>query len=151
MKKRLVVPTPGKRSKRQIAAWLLKKHIKKPVSSAFGRIKKYYELAIEYIRLKSAHKITKKHFEIGKEDLELARKKAKKEHGSKFVEEFESHSREKEKRLKPMPRKAMEMQIFFMKRIKHNLLKLFHPIRTLRESRKTKIIFAENKKGKIRI
>lgn len=135
----------------------MKRHIKRKLHQASGRISRYYALAVEYIRLKSAHKITKKHFDIGNEQLELARKKAKKEHGSKFVNEFESHSKEKEKQLKPMPRKSMEMRIFFMKRIKHNLLKLFHPIRTLRESRKTKTVADTNngpkinKKRKLRI
>lgn len=151
MKKKLIVPSPQKSRLKEIAARVLKKRIKKPIHSAFDRVKKYYALAIEYIWLKSTHAITRKQFDIGNEDLELARKQARKEQGSKFVEEFESNSREKEKQIKPMPRKAMEMRVFFMKRIKHNLLKLFHPIRALRESRKTKIVFAENKKGKIRI
>lgn len=129
----------------------LKSKAKRKLHWVSERIRKYCSLAVEYIRLKSAHKITRKQFEIGKEELELAKKKAKKEYGRIFVEEFEKMSREKHRQMKPMPEKAMQMRVHFMKRIKENILKLFHPIRTLRETRKTKIIISENKRGKIRL
>ena len=49
-------------------------------------------------------------------------------------------SKETEKQTKPMPRKALLLRVFMYKRIKRNLLKLFHPIRMLKKSRKTKTL-----------
>ena len=71
-------------------------------------------------------------------ELELAKKKAKKEHGGKIVEEFEKMSKETEKQTKPMPRKPLLLRVFMYKRIKRNLLKLSILYECLRKSKKKK-------------
>lgn len=137
VKKRKNKPLQKKNCK-QIISSVLRNNIKKPFLHSIQRTKKYTILFFEYIRMKRIHYVAKMHYDIGNEELELAKKKAKKEHGGKIVEEFEKMSKETEKQTKPMPRKALLLRVFMYKRIKRNLLKLFHPIRMLKKSRKTK-------------
>lgn len=125
--------------------------IKKPFIHPFDRARKYIILIIEYVRMKRVHAVAKMHYDIGKEELDRVKKQTRKEVGGVIAEEFEEMSKEKEREIKPMTRNALLLRIFMFKRIKRNLLKLFHPIKMLRKARKTKIIFAENKKGKLKL
>jgi hypothetical protein len=129
-----------KKDRKQIISSYFRKNVKKPFLYSIENARKHIILFFEYIRMKRVNAVAKMHYDIGNEELDLAKKKAKKEHGDKIVEEFEKMSKETEKQTKPMPRKALLLRVFMYKRIKRNLLKLFHPIRMLRKSRKTKTL-----------
>lgn len=118
--------------------------IRKPFLHFIDRTRKYMILVFEYIRMKRIHAVAKMHYDIGKEELELVKKQARKEVGGEIAEEFEKMSKEKEREVKPMTRKAILLRVFMFKRIKRNLLKLFHPIRMLRKSKKTKTVVYTN-------
>ena len=129
-----------KKDCKQIISAFFRKNVTKPFLYSVENARKHIILFFEYLRMKRVNAVAKMHYDIGNEELELAKKKAKKEHGGKIVEEFEKMSKETEKQTKPMPRKALLLRVFMYKRIKRNLLKLFHPIRMLKKSRKTKTL-----------
>ncbi|MDI6737517.1 MAG: hypothetical protein QME12_03290 [Nanoarchaeota archaeon] len=144
MKKRKNKPVIVKKDYNQLALSLFRKHIKRPFLHFIDRTRKYLILLFEYIRMKRIHAVAKMHYDMGKEELELVKKQARKEAGREIVDEFEKMSKEKEREVKPMTKKAILLRVFMFKRIKRNLLKLFHPVRMLKKSKKTKTVAYTN-------
>lgn len=100
--------------------------------------RKHIELTLAWIRLKDANDISRRHFELGQKELDNAKSKARKEIDNKMLDEFDKSARDRARAVKASPRNSFKARLFIMKRIKHNLLQLLHPIRMLRNTRKTK-------------
>ncbi len=112
--------------------------IKKPMHFAFITAKKYISLLAVWAKLKDINEISDRHFEIGHSRLKTARKAAEKRMGRKIVREFDTIAAEKAQKFHAKPKDSFKMRVFVMQRIKENVFELLHPIRLIKQAKKTK-------------
>ncbi|MBU2638696.1 MAG: hypothetical protein KJ955_07010 [Nanoarchaeota archaeon] len=114
------------------------KYIKKLFLFAIESAKKYINLLAMWAKLKNIDEISKKHFEIGRSRLETARKEAEKRLGKKIVREFDTIAEEKAEKFQARPKESFKARVFVMQRIKENVLELLHPLKLIKQAKKTK-------------
>lgn len=117
---------------------LIRKYVKKPLVLLLGVIKKYLNLLAVWIRLKNIDEISEKHFEMGHSMLATAKKETERRLGKRIVREFDTIAEQKAEKLQARPKDSFRVRIFVMQRIKYNVLELLHPIRLIKQAKKTK-------------
>ncbi|HII15099.1 MAG TPA: hypothetical protein HA362_02195 [Nanoarchaeota archaeon] len=126
-----------KPAKKRVAL-LARRYIALPFKRFLLNAKKHLALAYAWLRMKNLDEISKKHFEIGDRNLMDARKQAKKDVGRHMVKEFDAVAKQKARQMKAAPKQSFKARLFFMKRIKENIYELFHPLKVLKKTKKTK-------------
>lgn len=127
----------NKPAKKQIAS-LARRYLVLPFRRALLNAKKHLALAYAWFRMKNLDDISKKQFEMGDRNLLDARKQAEKDVGRHMVKEFDAVAKQKARQMKAAPKQSFKARLFIMKRIKENLFDLFHPLKVLRKTQKTK-------------